>query len=94
MGRDLKRTSEGLKERTMQIHLQRIVGAYVGSAHGAGQFYFHAVTNARDETTKGPLKSRWLPSANLSRHRGRKSPFSPFLFRQGPELVVSLPSFW
>ena len=30
--------SEGLGERAMQIHLQRIVGAYVGSAHGAGQF--------------------------------------------------------
>ena len=30
--------SDGLAERAMQIHLQRIVGAYVGSAHGAGQF--------------------------------------------------------
>ncbi|OSJ37153.1 hypothetical protein BSZ19_00665, partial [Bradyrhizobium japonicum] len=30
---------EGLNERAMQIHLQRIVGSYVGSAHGAGQFY-------------------------------------------------------
>jgi len=28
---------DGLGERAMQIHLQRIVGAYVGSAHGAGQ---------------------------------------------------------
>ena len=26
---------EGLSDRAMQIHLQRIVGAYVGSAHGA-----------------------------------------------------------
>ena len=26
---------DGLSERAMQIHLQRIVGAYVGSAHGA-----------------------------------------------------------
>ncbi|RUW13882.1 hypothetical protein EOA60_33920, partial [Mesorhizobium sp. M1A.F.Ca.IN.020.06.1.1] len=33
---------EGLGERAMQIHLQRIVGAYVGSAHGAGQFYSRA----------------------------------------------------
>ena len=44
--------SEGLAERAMQIHLQRIVGAYVGSAHGAGQFYSRAVTEARDATAK------------------------------------------
>ena len=31
--------NEGLGDRAMQIHLQRIVGSYVGSAHGAGQFY-------------------------------------------------------
>lgn len=44
--------SEGMGERAMQIHLQRIVGAYVGSAHGAGQFYSRAVTEARDATAK------------------------------------------
>lgn len=44
--------NEGLGERAMQIHLQRIVGAYVGSAHGAGQFYSRAVTEARDATAK------------------------------------------
>jgi len=44
--------NEGLGERAMQIHLQRIVGAYVGSAHGAGQFYSRAVTDARDATAK------------------------------------------
>lgn len=44
--------SEGLGERAMQIHLQRVVGAYVGSAHGAGQFYSRAVTEARDATAK------------------------------------------
>jgi len=43
---------EGFGERAMQIHLQRIVGAYVGSAHGAGQFYSRAVTEARDATAK------------------------------------------
>lgn len=43
---------EGLGERAMQIHLQRIVGSYVGSAHGAGQFYSRAVTDARDLTAK------------------------------------------
>ncbi len=44
--------NEGLGERAMQIHLQRIVGAYVSSAHGAGQFYSRAVTEARDLTAK------------------------------------------
>jgi hypothetical protein len=43
---------EGLGERAMQIHLQRIVGSYIGSAHGAGQFYSRAVTEARDLTAK------------------------------------------
>jgi hypothetical protein len=43
---------EGLGERAMQIHLQRIVGSYVGSAYGAGQFYSRAVTEARDLTAK------------------------------------------
>lgn len=43
---------EGLGERAMQIHLQRIVGSYVGSAHGAGQFYSRAVTEARDLTAR------------------------------------------
>ena len=43
---------DGLSERAMEIHLQRIVGAYVGSAHGAGQFYSRAVTEAREATAK------------------------------------------
>lgn len=50
--------SEGLGERAMQIHLQRIVGAYVGSAHGAGQFYSKAVTEARDVTAKAANEAR------------------------------------
>jgi hypothetical protein len=48
----------GLAERAMQIHLQRIVGSYVGSAHGAGQFYSRAVSEARDLTTKLANESR------------------------------------
>jgi hypothetical protein len=43
---------DGLSDRAMEIHLQRIVGAYVGSAHGAGQFYSRAVTEAREVTAK------------------------------------------
>ncbi|MDR6758723.1 hypothetical protein J2Y48_004031 [Mycoplana sp. BE70] len=50
--------SEGLGERAMQIHLQRIVGAFVGSAHGAGQFYNKAVTEARDATAKAANDAR------------------------------------
>jgi len=50
--------SEGLGERAMQIHLQRIVGAYVGSAYGAGQFYTRSVTEARDATAKAANDSR------------------------------------
>jgi len=43
---------EGLGERAMQIHLQRIVGSYIGSAHGAGQFYSRAVSEAKDATSR------------------------------------------
>lgn len=50
--------NEGLGERAMQIHLQRIVGAFVGSAHGAGQFYSRAVTEARDATAKAANNTR------------------------------------
>lgn len=42
-----------LNEKAMAMHLQRIVGAYVGSAYGAGNFYSQKVTVAREETAKG-----------------------------------------
>ncbi len=41
-----------LNEKAMAMHLQRIVGAYVGSAYGAGKFYSDKVTVAREETAK------------------------------------------
>lgn len=50
--------NEALGDRAMQIHLQRIVGSYVGSAHGAGQFYSRAVTEARDATAKSANDTR------------------------------------
>jgi hypothetical protein len=34
----------------MEIHLQRIVGAFVSSAHGAATFYQSKVTTAKDLT--------------------------------------------
>ncbi|BCH19770.1 hypothetical protein [Mesorhizobium sp. L-2-11] len=44
--------AEGLSDKAMQIHLQRIVGSHVGSAYGAGQFYSKAVTEAKDATAR------------------------------------------
>lgn len=49
---------EGLSERAMQIHMQRIVGAFVASAYGAGQFYSRAVSEARDATAKSACDDR------------------------------------
>lgn len=43
---------DGLGQKAMQIHMQRIAGAFVGSAYGAGQFYSRSVTEARDLTSK------------------------------------------
>ncbi|MBW6425437.1 hypothetical protein KX729_28865 [Rhizobium sp. XQZ8] len=43
---------DGLGEKAMQIHMQRMVGSFIGSAYGAGQFYSRSVTEARDLTTK------------------------------------------
>ncbi|MFP3547167.1 hypothetical protein SB748_27490 [Rhizobium sp. SIMBA_035] len=43
---------DGLGNKAMQIHMQRMVGSFVGSAYGAGQFYSRSVTEARDLTTK------------------------------------------
>lgn len=41
-----------LSEKAMEMHLQRIVGAFVSSAFGAGQFYSGKVTQARELTMK------------------------------------------
>ena len=42
---------DNLNDKAMEIHLQRVVGSYVGSAYGAAQFYGTKVTQARDLTT-------------------------------------------
>ena len=42
-----------LSDKALEMHLQRIVGAYVGSAFGAGQFYSQKVTQARALTAAG-----------------------------------------
>jgi hypothetical protein len=41
-----------LNEKAMEVHLQRIVGAFVSSACGAGQFYGQKVSQARDLTSR------------------------------------------
>jgi hypothetical protein len=41
---------DDLNDKAMEIHLQRIVGAFVSSAHGAATFYQSKVTTAKDLT--------------------------------------------
>ena len=41
---------DDLNDKAMEIHLQRIVGAFVSSAYGAATFYQGKVTTARDLT--------------------------------------------
>ena len=41
-----------LNEKATQMHLQRVVGAFVSSACGAGQFYGQKISQARDMTTR------------------------------------------
>ena len=42
--------TDDLNAKAMEIHLQRIAGAFVGSAYGAATFYQSKVTTARDLT--------------------------------------------
>ena len=42
--------TDNLNEKALEIHLQRIVDAFVRSAHGAANFYGTKVTEARDLT--------------------------------------------
>ena len=41
-----------VNDTAMRIHLQRVVGAFVGSAHGGAAFYGSKVTQTRDLTAK------------------------------------------
>jgi hypothetical protein len=41
---------DDLNDKAMEIHLQRIVGAFVSSAYGAATFYHSKVTQAKDLT--------------------------------------------
>jgi len=52
VGRSAKTLEVNVNETAMRIHLQRIAGAFVSSAHGAAGFYHSKVTQARDLTSK------------------------------------------
>ena len=41
-----------LSDKALELHLQRLVGAFIGSAFGAGEFYSNKVSEARDLTAK------------------------------------------
>ena len=49
---------DNLNDKAMEIHLQRIVGAFVSSAYGAAGFYQSKVTAARDLTMASQNDSR------------------------------------
>lgn len=60
-----KALQPALNERAMQIHLQRVVGSFVGSAYGATQFYGTKVTQARDLTMASQNDDRDEDSAGV-----------------------------
>jgi hypothetical protein len=47
-----------LNERALEIHLQRIVGSFVGSACAAGEFYSNKVSDAKNLTSRLSNDSR------------------------------------
>ncbi len=52
IGSHARLLADTVNEKAMAIHLQRLVGALVGSAHSAGRFYSQKVTEARDLTSR------------------------------------------
>jgi hypothetical protein len=52
IGLSVKALQPTVNDTAMRIHLQRVVGSFVGSAHGAATFYSSKVTIARELTTK------------------------------------------
>ena len=76
IARAAKAFGTALNEKALQIHLQRIAGAFVGSAYGAAQFYGTKKSAAMELTSKllnddarrGPRRSRRF------REQGRACP--------------------
>jgi hypothetical protein len=52
VGLSARALQPAVSDRAMPIHLQRVVGAFVSSAHGAATFYGAKVSVARDLTSK------------------------------------------
>lgn len=52
LGKHGTEMQELLSEKALELHMQRLVGAYVGSAHGAARFYSEKVSQARDLTSR------------------------------------------
>jgi hypothetical protein len=52
IARTAKAFGTALNEKALQIHLQRVTGAFVSSAFGAAQFYGTKVSAAKDLTSK------------------------------------------
>jgi hypothetical protein len=51
VGRSAQALNGHVNDTAMKIHMQRIVGSFVSSAHGAATFYGNKVTQARDLTS-------------------------------------------
>ena len=73
---------DDLNDKAMEIHLQRIVGAFVGSAYGAATFYQSKVTQ--------PATSPWRPRTTTATRTARASPAS----RARPSAPASSPPRW
>lgn len=52
VARSAKALADNLSEKAIEMHLQRIVDAFVRSAHGAGTFYESRAKMARDLSSK------------------------------------------
>ncbi len=52
IARSAKALADNLSEKALEMHLQRIVDAFVRSAHGAGTFYETKAALARDASSK------------------------------------------
>ncbi len=52
LARSAKALADNLSEKALEMHMQRIVDAFVRSAHGAGTFYESKAQVARDASSK------------------------------------------
>ena len=62
---------DDLNDKAMEIHLQRVVGSFVGSAYGAAQFYGLKVTQAKDVTMASQNDDRDEDRGGVSGFEGK-----------------------